>query len=329
MRYQLDVHVDEQAFVKAMTDDVFRGLTHQPKLLPPKYFYDGVGSALFERITRLPEYYLTRVEHRLIRSLAARLMNELSPRDIVEIGSGASIKIRWLLDALQQAGHALRYVPLEIDEQMVESAAAALTRAYPFLEVHGVIGDFERHLVHVPAPAGRRLVIFFGSTIGNLDPPARHEFLLQTRRLLQAGDRLLLGVDLVKDVRVLEAAYNDREGVTSEFNRNILRVINRSLGADFAQEAFRHHAFYDRGASRIEMHLVAESVQVVHLASLGLRVEIAPGESIWTESSYKFTRDGTRAILGAAGLRMEHWFTDRESRFALALAAPGNPLGEE
>jgi L-histidine N-alpha-methyltransferase len=320
VRYRVEVHADAHTRLKAMAEDVLRGLGERPRSLPPKYFYDAAGSQLFEQITRLPEYYLTRTEDALLDALAPRLMHALAPRDVVELGSGFSLKTRRLLDA--RGARPLRYTPVDVDETTVAASAARLLAEDPQLEVHAIIGDFERHLVHVPAPSGRRLVLFLGSTIGNLDAPARHALLAQVRGLLRRGDRLLLGVDLVKDPAVLEAAYNDAAGVTAEFNRNILRVVNRGLGADFRLEAFRHHAWYNAAESRIEMHLVADAPQVVRVRSLDLTVRLEPSESIWTESSYKFTRASIGAMLEAAGLRLDAWHPDAGNRFALALAAP-------
>jgi L-histidine N-alpha-methyltransferase len=321
MRYRSDVHTDARARHDAMAADVHRGLQARPRWLPPKYFYDEAGSRLFDEITRLPEYYLTRVEEALLAEVAPPMMRSLAPTDVVELGSGFSIKTRRLLGARARR-RPLRYTPVDVDETAVAGAAERLLAEDPRLEVHAVIGDFEHHLVHVPAPRGRRLVLFLGSTIGNLDGPARHALLGQVRALLGRGDRLLLGVDLVKDPAVLEAAYNDAAGVTAAFNRNILRVINRGLGADFQPEAFRHHAWYNTAESRIEMHLVAESPQAITVRSLDLTVRLEPSESIWTENSYKFTRASTQAMLDAAGLRLESWRTDAGGRFALVLAAP-------
>jgi L-histidine Nalpha-methyltransferase len=320
VRYRVDVHADAHTRLKAMADDVLRGLSGRPRSLPPKYFYDAAGSRLFDEITRLPEYYLTRVEDALLDTLAPALMRTLAPREVVELGSGFSVKTRRLLDA--RGGGPLRYTPVDVDETTVAASAQRLLATDPALEVHAVIGDFERHLVHVPVPCGRRLVLFLGSTIGNLDPPERRALLTEVRRLLRRGDRLLLGVDLVKDTTVLEAAYNDAAGVTAAFNRNILSVINRSLGGDFRPELFRHHAWYNAAAQRIEMYLVSERAQTVRVRDLGLTLELAPGETIWTESSYKFTRTSTRAMLVAAGLRLDGWHTDGGERFALAVAAP-------
>ena len=315
MRYRIEVHADAHARLKAMADDVRNGLGARPRSLPPKYFYDATGSQLFDEITRLPEYYLTRVEEALLDRLSPQLMRSLTPMDIVELGSGFSVKTRRLLAA--RGGTPLRYIPLDVDETSVAASAARLLDEDPRLEVHAVVGDFERHLVHVPPAGGRRLVLFLGSTIGNLDPPARVALLRQVRGLLRRGDRLLLGVDLVKELPTLEAAYNDAAGVTAAFNRNVLHVVNRALGADF-----RPHAFYNASEARIEMHLVSERRQTVRIPSIGLRIELEPAETIWTESSYKFTRASATGMLAKAGLRLEAWHTDRERRFALALAAP-------
>jgi L-histidine N-alpha-methyltransferase len=316
--YTVDVHIDEFTLVKALAADALRGLTAVPKALPPKYFYDAAGSALFERITGLPEYYLTRAEAEILAARAPELMREVDPRDVVELGAGSAAKIRRLLDA--RTGAPLRYVPVDVDGDTMAAAARHLLRDYPGLHVHGVLADFERHLVHVPPAEGRRLVVFLGSTIGNLDPPARHELLTQVRGLMRPGDRFLLGIDLVKDRGVIEAAYNDTAGVTRDFNRNVLRVVNRGLDGDFRPEAFRHHAFFDEAASRIEMHLVPGTPQTVHLRTIGLTVKLSPRESIWTESSYKFTRASAGAMLAEAGLALLAWYTDTGERFALALA---------
>ena len=320
VRYRIEVHADAATRLKTMADDVRQGLSARPRWLPPKYFYDAVGSQLFADITRLPEYYLTRVEEALLDRLAPPLMRRLAPADIVELGSGFSVKTQRLLAA--RGGTPLRYTPVDVDEATVAASAARLLGHDGQLEVHAVIGDFERHLAHVPAAAGRRLVLFLGSTIGNLDPSGRHALLARIRGLLRRGDRLLLGVDLVKAQATLEAAYNDAAGVTAAFNRNILQVVNQALGGDFRPEAFRHRAFYNAALARIEMHLVSERRQTVRIPGIGLRVELKRGETIWTESSYKFTRASTAGMLADAGLRLEAWHTDVEERFALAVAAP-------
>ena len=323
MRYRLDVHTDERARQERLEADARRGLTARQKSLPPKYFYDRAGSLLFEQITELPEYYPTRTEAALLGDIVPGLMAHFRPDDIVEIGAGSSEKTRRILDAASAGGRPVRYVPLDVDRLTLDSTAAGLIRDYPQLSVHAVVGDFERDLAHVPPAVGRRLVLFLGSTIGNLDPPERRRLLAGLRELLpHRDDRLLLGVDLVKDVKVLEAAYDDAARVTRDFNRNILRVINRAVDGDFRPEAFHHHAFYNEVASRIEMHLVAETPQTVKLGRLGLTVRFRPGESIWTENSYKFTRPGVEAMLAAASLGLTQWHVDPANYFALVLASP-------
>ena len=311
-------HLDGRPLADA-AEDIRRGLTARPKKLSPRYFYDSRGSALFERITRLPEYYLTRSEIGLIRRIAGPVMERVRPQEIVELGSGLAAKIRTLLEA-GGTGRLDRYTAFDIAESAVGTAVDDIARAYPSVAARGVVGDFEEHLGLLPAPSGRRLVVFFGSTIGNLDPMPRHGFLVRVRRLLGPEDRFLLGVDLVKGREVLENAYNDAAGVTAEFNRNILRVVNRAVDADFDPGAFRHVAFYDEGESRIEMHLAAKSAQTVRLGAVGATISVEAGETIWTESSYKFTRDSTAEMLEAAGLTLEGWHTD--GLFALAMAAP-------
>ncbi len=323
MRYRIDVHTDEQRQRQQLEDDVRRGMTGRPKSLPPKYFYDRAGSLLFERITELPEYYPTRTESSLLAEILPDLVGQFLPDDIVEIGSGTSEKTRRVLDAVSRGGRPIRYVPLDVDRLTLETSAERLLRDYPDLTVHAVVGDFERDLGHVPAPAGRRLAMFLGSTIGNLDEPEQRRLLAGLRDLLrEPGDRVLLGVDLVKDVKTLEAAYNDSAGVTAEFNRNILRVVNRAVDGDFDPETFRHVAFYNERAARIEMHLMAEATHAVRLRRLGLTVGFLRGEAIWTESSYKFTRPGVESLLDATGLRLHRWHVDPANHFALALIRP-------
>jgi L-histidine Nalpha-methyltransferase len=323
IRYRGHAYTDEVEKRRTLEADVRRGLTSIPKSLPPKYFYDAIGSKLFQDITELPEYYLTRTETALLEELAPGLMRELAPEDIVELGAGAAVKTRRLFDARSGHGRPIRYVPIDVDEGTIETAATRLLAEYSFLNVHALVADFERHLRHVPAPIGRRLVLFLGSTIGNLDPPARHRLLTDVRALLSGTeDRFLLGLDLIKDVKVLEAAYDDASGVTREFNRNILAVVNREMDADFQPTAFNHVAFYNEAASRVEMHLAPESTQNVRLGQLGLSIRVSPHESIWTESCYKFSRSSAQSMLEEAGLRLDGWHVDPDNYFALALAAP-------
>ena len=320
MGYRADIHIDDAAIRAALADDVRAGLGARQKWLPPKYFYDAAGSALFERITRLPEYYLTRAEQSLLDAHAPAILDAIRPNEIVELGAGSPAKVQRLLASLNGSGPLARYVPVDVDASMLDAAARTLLAAGSVAEIHAVVGDFERHLDRVPAAAGRRLVTFLGSTLGNLDAPARQALLRSVRRLLTRSDRLLLGVDLVKSPRVLHAAYDDAEGVTAEFNRNVLRVINRRLAADFDVEAFGHYARWDAEESRVEMHLVAATEHTVRVAGLDLTVQFEEGETIWTESSYKFTRASVEAMLDAAGLRLLRWDTD--GAFGLALAAP-------
>jgi len=317
----LDVHADEARSLARMADDIQRGLTGSPRMLPPKYFYDEAGSELFERITQLPEYYLTRAEESILRDVADDVMGGLRPRDIVELGPGSCRKVRWLFDALEDAEN-VRYVAVDVGRDSLVQAVTALADEYPWLHVHAVVGDFERHLACLPLAVGRRLALFLGSTIGNFDPIPRRALLAQIRRLLGADGRLLLGVDLVKDRDELNAAYDDPAGVTAEFNRNILRVVNRTVDADFAPEKWRHHAFYNVAASRIEMHLLATEPQRVLLRKLGVKLDFDTGDGIWTENSYKFTRESVEAMLAEAGLALEQWYTDAERRFGLVLARP-------
>ena len=320
-RIRVEIRLDAATRRATLANDVRRGLLARPRRLPPKYFYDAVGSGLFDRITRLPEYYLTRAEQVILDARGAALMRALRPNDVVELGAGSATKIRPLLRA---APRVRRYVPVDVDETTMAAAADVLIRAFPALRVYGLVGDFERDLVHVPAPMGRRVVVFLGSTLGNLEPPARRRFLRSLRRLLGTGDHLLLGVDLMKDPRVLHAAYDDAAGVTAAFNRNVLHVINRELDADFLPDQFRHVARVNEGARRVEMHLVAEKAQVVSVRALDLALRFEPGDDIWTESSYKFTRPGVETMLASADLALGSWLTDPDDRFALVVARPAS-----
>lgn len=317
----VEVVLDGRAWLRAMAAEVRTGLTAVRKWLPSTLFYDVAGSALFERITETPEYYLTRTERALLQRHAAEVVELIRPRDIVELGSGSGRKIRDLLDAAGAGSErALRYVPMDVDPDGVSALVRNLGEDYPGLRVHGLVGDFLHHLGRVPPPIGPRLVVFLGSTIGNLHPGPRRAFLAEVGRLIAPSDGFLVGLDLVKPATVLEPAYDDRLGVTAAFNRNLLRVVNRQFGADFNPEAYRHHATFNAEASRMEMHLVPHAHQRVRVAALGLRVEIAPVETLWTESSYKFTMDSAADMLAEAGLALRGWYTDSRGMFALALA---------
>jgi len=305
----------------AMVRDVREGLRRPLKELPPKYFYDARGSELFDRITQLPAYYPTRCERALLNRHAPEIVDVTAAEELVELGSGTASKTRALLYAMVGAGNLRRYVPFDVDESVVERSARELTELYPGLAVHGVVGDFERHLGEVPA-GDRRLVAFLGGTLGNLHPAERAEFLARIRALLGADSRFLVGVGLVCDRATMEAAYDDPEGVTAEFNRNVLRVLNAALGADFDPGAFDHMAFFDAEASWVEMRLRSLRAQRVSIPGAGLEVDLAAGEDIRTEISAKFTQATIERELEAAGMGLESFMTDPTGRFGLALAAP-------
>ncbi|MFZ0971960.1 MAG: L-histidine N(alpha)-methyltransferase [Solirubrobacteraceae bacterium] len=307
---------------RSLANDVLDGLTRPFKEIPAKHFYDAHGSELFERICELPEYYPTRTEREILLARADGIVRRTGAGELVELGSGAAEKARILLGAMSRAGTLRRYIPLDVSETALESAAHELVDEFEELAVHGVIGDFERHLAHVPEPTGTpRIVALLGGTIGNFLPGTRRRLLREIGRLLGPRDRLLLGTDLVKNPAVIEAAYDDSEGVTAEFNRNVLRVINRELDADFRPEAFEHIAFFDRRHEWVEMRLRSQRPCTVLVADLGLRVEFAAGEELRTEISAKFTRERVADDFEAAGLRLEAWYTDPDELFALSLAA--------
>ncbi|AUG81102.1 dimethylhistidine N-methyltransferase [Kitasatospora sp. MMS16-BH015] len=309
-------------FSHALRHDVRHGLTASPKWLPPKWFYDARGSELFEEITRLPEYYPTRAEREILTARAGEIAALTKARTLVELGSGSSEKTRLLLDALRSLGTLGEYVPVDVSESALEGAGKALTTEYPDLAVRAVVSDFTQGLgfsADSPAP---RLVAFLGGTLGNLLPAERAEFLSSLRAGLAPGDALLLGTDLVKDPAVLVAAYDDAAGVTAEFNKNVLQVLNRELRADFPADGFEHHALWDAEQEWIEMRLRAVAATTVRIQELGLTVEFAAGEELRTEVSAKFRRERVAEELAAAGLRLTQWWTDREGRFGLSLAEP-------
>jgi L-histidine N-alpha-methyltransferase len=315
------VRIDHCDVLDTLSDDVRAGLALPLKELPPKYFYDERGSELFDRITTLPEYYPTRCERAILNRHAPGIVADSRAEELVELGSGTASKTRALLYAMAGAGSLRRYVPFDVDESVVQACAVELVELYPGLEVHGVVGDFGRDLGHVP-DGRRRLFAFLGGTIGNLYPEERGRFLRELRTAMGPEDRLVIGTDLVKDRAMLEAAYNDSAGVTAEFNRNVLRVVNEGLGADFDPEAFEHVAFFDEANSWIEMRLRANGAQVVRINGVNLEVRFADGEEIRTEISAKFTRDAVRAELRQAGLRLEDFLTDDGGLFGLAVASP-------
>lgn len=316
----VDVHLQPADLASALRSDVLDGLTSTPKELPPKYFYDARGSRLFEEITRLPEYYPTRCEREILERCAGRIAEASGADTLIELGSGTSEKTRLLLDAMVDGGALRRFVPFDVSETTLRGAVAAIGREYPSLRVHGVVGDFDHHLGLLPG-GGRRLVAFLGGTIGNLTPSERKRFLAELVSTFEPGDGLLLGTDLVKDLTRLEAAYDDAAGVTAEFNRNVLHVVNHALDADFDPGRFQHVAFFDLDNEWIEMRLRSRSTHLVTVPGCdGLEVRFEAGEEMRTEISGKFRRAGVEAELNAVGLDLTEWWTDRAGDFALSLS---------
>ncbi len=315
----VDVHLDAADVVAALAHDAALGLSATPKWLPPKWFYDDRGSALFDDITRLPEYYPTRCELEILRRRAGDIAAACPADTLIELGAGTSAKTTLLLDALAAAGSLARVVPFDVSEATLRAAAVTLAARYPGVTVHAVVGDFERHL-HLLPGGGRRLFAFLGGTIGNLDPSQRAVFLRQVARSLAPGEGLLVGFDLVKEPIRLVSAYDDASGVTAQFNRNVLAVLNRELGANFDLERFAHVARWVPEHEWIEMRLRSLEAQLVSLPGIGLDLDFATGEELRTEISAKFRRDRVAAELGAAGLRLAHWWTDHAGDFAVTLS---------
>ncbi|MGW0521089.1 L-histidine N(alpha)-methyltransferase [Crossiella sp. NPDC003009] len=315
----LDIHLTENDAATALRADVLSGLTANPKTLPPKWFYDERGSELFEQITELPEYYPTGAEREVLTAVADEIAATTGAETMVELGSGSSAKTRLLLDALRANGSLRRFIPLDVSAAALVQSTQALTEDYPGLEIRGVVGDFTRHLDQLPV-GGRRLVAFLGGTIGNLLPAERAEFFAGVRATLKPGEWLLLGTDLVKDPDTLVRAYDDSQGVTAEFNRNVLRVLNRELAADFEVEAFEHVAVWDEDWEWIEMRLRATKAMSVRVEELGLEVKFDAGEELRTEVSAKFRQSGVRRELAATGFDLRKWWTDPAGRFGVSLA---------
>src|SRR4051812_2995523 len=305
---------------RVLAEDVLDGLTKPFKELPPKHFYDARGSELFDEICELPEYYPTRTERSILEERASDIVELTGANELVELGSGSASKTRVLLTAMAEAEQLRRYVPIDVSETALRESAERLLEEYPGMRIHGLVGDFERHLGRLPTPDGQRLMCFLGGTIGNFTPGVRRRFLRNLGRHLGPGGHLLLGVDLVKDPRIIEAAYNDSQGVTAEFNRNVLRVLNRELDANFDVEDFEHVAFFDTEHEWIEMRLRARSARDVDIRALDLGVHFAAREELRTEISAKFTPERLEGDLRAAGLEPAAFLTDDDSRFAVALS---------
>ena len=320
MTYTIDVHLSPDEVRQRMRADAIEGLRAPEKSIPPVWFYDERGSQLFEQITLLPEYYPTRAERHLLE-LHAPTIAALSKADtLVELGAGTCDKSRVLLDAMRAAGTLERYVPLDVSDTTLWSAANALAVDYPGLSVRAVVGDFHRHMDRIPSE-GRRMVAFLGSTIGNLTLEQRTRFLFDLDCVMVHGDSLLLGTDLVKDLAVLQAAYDDSAGVTAAFNRNVLYVLNRELKADFDPERFEHVAVWNEEWSCMEMRLRSVENQTVLIAELGMEVFFAAGEDLRTEISSKFTPSGVQAELWNAGFVVDAMWEEPEG-FLLTLATP-------
>ena len=316
----IDVHLDADAAAE-MARDVREGLTASPKELSPKYFYDERGSQLFEQITELAEYYPTRAEREILDGRSAEILVAAgAPGTLVELGSGSASKTRHLLDAMRDSGRLRTYVPVDISEEITQETARTLVEEYPGLDVRGLVCDFESHLERIHDDGHPRLIAFLGGTIGNLYPGERREFLTRIAALFGPGDHLLLGTDLVKQTARLEAAYDDDAGVTAEFNKNVLAVLNRELGADFELDAFEHLARWDAREERMDIRLRSLAEQTVTLADLDLTVAFAAGEEMRTEISAKFTRERLQCVYAESGLEMCGWFTDLAGDYALTLA---------
>ncbi|WP_326756311.1 L-histidine N(alpha)-methyltransferase [Streptomyces hirsutus] len=314
--FRLTRTLPEDATDSALRADVLQGLTGNPRTLPPKWFYDARGSELFEEITGLPEYYPTRAEREILLARSREIAEASGARTLIELGSGSSEKTRHLLDALTGLH---TYVPVDVSESALTLAGRALAAERPGLNVHALVDDFTDHMT-LPGTPGPRLVAFLGGTIGNLLPAERTAFLASVRAMLAPGDALLLGTDLVKDEKVLVRAYDDAAGVTAAFNKNVLTVINRELGADFDPAAFDHVAVWDAEHEWIEMRLRSRDRQTVKIPALNLAVDFGAGENLRTEVSAKFRKERVREELDAAGLESARWWTDEKGRFALSLS---------
>jgi L-histidine Nalpha-methyltransferase len=318
-------HLPPDFLARSLRADAARGLASTPKRLPPKWFYDKTGIALFDEITRLPGYYLTRAEREILGDHVGHIADLTRAETLVELGAGSAEKTRLLIEAMRASGTLRLYVPVDVSEFALVACGEALIGEYPGIEVHAMLADFERHIDLAPR-SGRRLVAFLGSTIGNLDPDQRAAFFFAVRRGMRPGDAFLLGADLVKSPNVLVGAYDDPAGVTAAFNRNVLNVLNRELGADFDVDAFEHVACWDAQQEWVEMRLRSTVEQAVQIPEINLKARFAAGEMMRTEICAKFRRPGIEAELRAAGLDVVRWWTDSRDRFAVALAVPSRQV---
>lgn len=298
---------------------ITRGLMDIPKTLPSKLFYDERGSTLFEHICELPEYYQTRTEHQLLTQWADEIVALSGAEELVELGSGAATKTRVLLNAMAKANQLQQFVPFDVDESIVRRVSEELVREYPGLQVHGVVGDFLFHLGHIPE-GGKRLVVILGGTIGNLLPRAAIDFLTTVQLEMASGDYFLLGVQLITDARRLEAAYNDAQGITAKFNKNIISVLRNTFGAETDPESFDHVARYNQADHRIEMWLRSRQDQRFTIPGLDLSVTLKAGEEIRTEISTKYDQPMAETLLNSSGFKLVKWYTDPQNLIGLALA---------
>jgi len=308
--------------VPSLLDDVKKGLLEEPRRLPAKYFYDDHGSQLFDRICDTQEYYPTRTEDALLESVAKDIISHCQPEHLVELGSGTSRKTRRLFDACEEHKCEVEYWPFDVCEEIVKGASESLVDEYHWLNVNGLVGDYNAGLDNLPELPGSSLYVFLGGTIGNFEHDEGVAFLSELRKSMSNDDTLLIGADRIKDVEVLNAAYNDKEGVTAAFNLNLLNVLNREVSADFDSDKFKHHAFFNQDKSQIEMHLIATEPQTVKLQDLEEEIEFAEGDSILTEISRKFTHSSLSEMLKEAGFVLSKHFSPDNNYFSLVLATP-------
>jgi L-histidine Nalpha-methyltransferase len=314
--------VNKQALlVSPIAEEVLRGLNARPRRLPPKLFYDAAGSLLFDQITETPEYYPTRTERAILQEFAGEMVRQTGKNlTLIELGAGSASKTQLLIKAILRRQLRAEFYPVDVSSSALQGALTSLNGHFPRLSVAPIVADYTHRLPELNSLAGRKLVLFLGSTIGNFEPEEAEAFLKNVRQSLAAGDALLIGFDLIKDAKVLNAAYNDAAGVTAHFNKNMLARINRELGGTFDLDAFEHVAFWNRRRSRIEMHLESVYEQTVWIEDLGRGFHFGPGERIHTENSYKFNMSSIRRLLRRSGFRLEKSWTDRRRWFCEALA---------
>lgn len=316
---RVDNHLDADYFDRALRSDVLVGLQQTPKRLPPKWFYDDRGSELFEQITRLEEYYPTEAERSILSERSGDIATASGADTLVELGSGAADKTRVLLDGMSRTGQLARFVPFDVSEGILRSSSADLLNDYPELDIHGVVGDFEHHLSEIPT-VGRKLTALLGGTVGNFDPVERRAFLQNIVAGMKPGDSFLLGTDLVKDIDRLELAYNDPQGITADFNMNVLTVLNNRVDANFNPDNFEHYAKFDTDNEWIDIRLRSLVDQDIRVAELDLDIHFDEGEFLHTEISAKFRKEKVRAEVAEVGLELTEWWTDDRGDYALSLS---------